>query len=275
MNTEQIENSSLLSILPVDTGAGAGAIAGLVVGAAVALAILTAIIVLCYFRERRSRKKKKNLEEGESGLTACPTRNRGEGAESWEMNYVPYCGGVSRVSGGVVAINQPGGATEQDEEKWQRCYVPFSPPFPLPPKASEVDNGIKDICQGNEGEDQELDVRDSGAAAYGQPTANERERRTLKQKVKGLQQARHAAKLGLVTEASAVNLTWDSSHEPLETRESSLCLVHTPRARGPPRPHITLNSSESSSHSPAISSGSTTSLAWDDWVAEITQQKVS
>ena len=45
----------------------------------------------------------------------------------------------------------------------------------------------------------QLDVRDSGAAAYGQPTANERERRTLKQKVKGLQQARHAAKLVLIT----------------------------------------------------------------------------
>ena len=104
----------------------------------------------------RSRKKKKNLEEGESGLTACPTRNRGEGAECWEMNYVPYCVGVSIVSGGVVAINQPGGAVEQNEEKWQRCYVPFSPPFPLPPKASEDDNGIKDICQGNDVEDQEV-----------------------------------------------------------------------------------------------------------------------
>ena len=104
----------------------------------------------------RSRKKKKNLEEGESDLTACPTRNRGEGPESWEMNYVPYCGGVSRVSRGVVAINQPGGATEQDEEKWQRCYVPFSAHFPRPPKASEDDNVIKDICQGNDGEDQEV-----------------------------------------------------------------------------------------------------------------------
>ena len=104
----------------------------------------------------RSRKKKKNLEEGESGLTACPTRNRGEGAENWEMKYVPYCGGVSRVGGGVVANNQPGGAVEQDEEKWQRCYVPFSPPSPLPPKASEDDNGLKDICQGNDGEDQEV-----------------------------------------------------------------------------------------------------------------------
>jgi len=271
MNAEQLENSSPPSILPVDTGAGAGAIAGLAVGAAIALAILTAIIVFCYFRVRRTRKKKKNVEEGESGLTTCPTRNRGEGAESWEMNYVPFCGGVSR---GVVANNQPGGAVQQDEEKWQSCYVPFSP-SPLPPKAIEDDGGIKDNSQGNDGGDKELDVRDSGAAAYGQPTAHERERRTLKQKVKGLQQARHAAKLGLVTEAGAANLTWDSSHEPLETRESSLCLVHTPRTRGPPRPHITLNSSESSSHSPAMSSGSTTSLAWDDWVAEITQQKLN
>jgi len=274
MNAEQLENSSPPSILPVDTGAGAGAIAGLAVGAAIALAILTAIIVFCYFRVRRTRKKKRNLEEGESGLTNCPTRNRGEGAESWEMNYVPFCGGVSRVSRGVVANNQPGGAVQQDEEKWQSCYVPFSP-SPLPPKAIEDDGGIKDNSQGNDGGEKELDVRDSGAAAYGQPTAHERERRTLKQKVKGLQQARHAAKLGLVTEAGAANLTWDSSHEPLETRESSLCLVHTPRTRGPPRPHITLNSSESSSHSPAMSSGSTTSLAWDDWVAEITQQKLN
>jgi len=274
MNGEQLENSSPLSILPVDTGAGAGAVAGLAVGVAIALAILTAVIVFCYFRVRRTRKKKKNLEEGESGFAVCPIRNRGEGAESWEMNYVPFCGEVSRVIGGVVANNQPGGAVQQDEEKWQSCYVPFSP-SPLPPKAIEDDGGIKDNSQGNDGGDKELDVRDSGAAAYGQPTAHERERRTLKQKVKGLQQARHAAKLGLVTEAGAANLTWDSSHEPLETRESSLCLVHTPRTRGPPRPHITLNSSESSSHSPAMSSGSTTSLAWDDWVAEITQQKLN
>ena len=32
MNGEQLENSSPLSILPVDTGAGAGAVAGLAVG---------------------------------------------------------------------------------------------------------------------------------------------------------------------------------------------------------------------------------------------------
>ena len=103
----------------------------------------------------RTRKKKRNLEEGESGLTNCPTRNRGEGAESWEMNYVPFCGGVSRVSRGVVANNQPGGAVQQDEEKWQSCYVPFSP-SPLPPKAIEDDGGIKDNSQGNDGGEKEV-----------------------------------------------------------------------------------------------------------------------
>ena len=39
MNTEQLENSSPPSILPVDTGAGAGAIAGLVVGYVLSLRI--------------------------------------------------------------------------------------------------------------------------------------------------------------------------------------------------------------------------------------------
>ena len=53
MNTEHLENSSPLSILPVDTGAGAGAIAGLVVGYVLSLRIRRKIQNNARFEERQ------------------------------------------------------------------------------------------------------------------------------------------------------------------------------------------------------------------------------
>ena len=117
----------------------------------------------------------------------------------------------------------------------------------------------------------QVDVRDTGT---GPPFILEREKPSLKQRVRGLQQARHANRLVgylffekpdgyhkvMAAESSVANLPWDSSHEPLETRESSLCLVHTPKPKCLP---TAISFPDSSPESPLIS-GSKTSLTWDD-----------
>jgi len=275
-----VDSTSLSSHL-----ADPGAIAGLAVGLACALALITALIAFCCFKTSR-RKNEKNWEEApQQEMAAHATGNCQGGAESWEVNYIPYCGGdspftigeVKRSNKGGGVDNQGGGkscevlgsrkggsdvvkantAADQDGvEKWRSSYVPFSPPSSFPWKTVEDESSSK-VYDGNGGDRVEVDVRDTGT---GPPFILEREKPSLKQRVRGLQQARHANRLVMAAESSVANLTWDSSHEPLETRESSLCLVHTPKPKCLP---TAISFPDSSPESPLIS-GSKTSLTWDD-----------
>ena len=58
--------------------------------------------------------------------------NRQSGAESWEINYIPYSGGDSPFTIGEVKSIKGGGA----DAKWKSCYVP-SPSSLFPWKATE------------------------------------------------------------------------------------------------------------------------------------------
>jgi len=250
-----------------------GAIAGLAVGLACALALITALIVFCCFKASR-RKNMKNLEEApQHEMATHATGNHQGGAESWEINYVPFSGevlGNRRKGKDDVETNVPPNTAEDGLEKWQSSYVPFSPPASFPCRTIEDENSLKgsasDDFLGDKGE---VDLKETGTGVC-PPSVLEREKPSLKQRVRGLQEARHANTLighlvsqhqqVMATESSVANLTWDSSHEPLETRESSLCLVHTPKPKCMPTP---FNSPDSSPESPLIS-GSKTSLTWDD-----------
>jgi len=253
-----------------------GAIAGLAVGLACALALITALIVFCCFKASR-RKNMKNLEEAPQHemATTHATDNHQGGAESWEINYVPFSGevlGRRRKGMDEVKLNNPPNtyAGHDGVEKWQSSYVPFSPPASFPWKTIEDENGSKGFASDENGDDGgKVDVKEIGTGICS-PLVLDREKPSLKQRVRGLQEARHANTLVghfvsqhqqvMATESSVANLTWDSSHEPLETRESSLCLVHTPKPKCMPTP---FNSPDSSPESPLIS-GSKTSLTWDD-----------
>jgi len=217
----------------------------------------------------------KNLEEAPQHemATTHATGNHQGGAESWEINYVPFSGevlGNRRKGKDDVKTNVPPNTAEDGLEKWQSSYVPFSPPASFPWETIEDENGSKGLSSDENGDDRgEVDVKETGTGIC-PPSVFEREKPSLKQRVRGLQEARHANTLighlvsqhqqVLAIESSVANLTWDSSHEPLETRESSLCLVHTPKPKCLPTP---FNSPDSGPESPLIS-GSKTSLTWDD-----------
>jgi len=271
MGSEAPVNSYNLSSSLADPGA----IAGLAIGLACALAIITALIVFCCFKASR-RKNMKNLEEApQREMATHATGNHYGGAESWEINYVPFSGEVlasrSRGKDDIKMSNPPNTTSNQDGlEKWQSSYVPFSPPASFPWKTVEEENSSKGLASDDFGGDrEEVDVGDTGIGIC-PPLVSEREKRSLKQRVRGLQEARHANTVDghlvsqhrqvMTTESSVANLTWDSSHEPLKTRESSLCLVHTPKPKCLPTP---FNSPDSGPESPLIS-GSKTSLTWDD-----------
>jgi len=240
-----------------------GAIAGLAVGLACALAIITALIVFCCFKASR-RKNMKNLEEAphHEMATTHATGNHQAGGESWEINYVPFSGEVlgSRRKDNI-KMSSPPKIAEDKVEKWQSSYVPFSPPASFPWKTIEDESSYKGFFgDGKGGDEREEDAGENGNGNCLPSVVLEREKLSLKQKVRGLQQARHGNTLVMATESSVANLTWDSSHEPLETRESSLCLVHTPKPKCLPLPTA---SPDSGPESPLIS-GSKTSLTWDD-----------
>jgi len=186
------------------------------------------------------------------------------GAKSCEVNYVPnssseVLGSRRGRSDDIKLSNQTNTATDQEGvEKWRNSYVPFSPPSSFPWKTVEDESSSKGY-DGNGGDRGEVDVRDTGTSIC-PPSVLGREKPSLKQRVRGLQQARYANRLVMATDSSVANLTWDSSHEPLETRESSLCLVHTPKPKCLPS---AFSFPDSSPESPLIS-GSKTSLTWDD-----------
>jgi len=287
LSDEQLVDSTSLSSYLADPRA----IAGLAIGLACALSLITALVAFCCFKTSR-RKNMKNLEEApQHEMAAHATGSCQGGAESWEVNYVPYNGsdspftigevkrssqggGVDNQGGGkgwevlgsrkggsddVKLSNQPNTAADQDGvEKWRSSYVPFSPPSSFPWKTVEDESSSKGY-DGNGGDRVEVDVRDTGTGIC-PPFVLEREKPSLKQRVRGLQQARYANRLVMATDSSVANLTWDSSHEPLETRESSLCLVHTPKPKCLPS---AFSFPDSSPESPLIS-GSKTSLTWDD-----------
>ena len=119
----------------------------------------------------------KNLEEApQHEMAAHATGSCQGGAESWEVNYVPYNGsdspftigevkrsnkggGVDNQGGGkgwevlgsrkggsddVKLSNQPNTAADQDGvEKWRSSYVPFSPPSSFPWKTVEDESSSK------------------------------------------------------------------------------------------------------------------------------------
>merc|ERR1712192_127512 len=170
-----------------------------------------------------------------------------------------------------VKMSNPPKTAEDGVEKWQSSYVPFSPPASFPWKTIEDESSSKGFASDGKGRDErEEDAGETENGDWPPLVVLEREKLSLKQKVRGLQQARHGNTLVghmvsqrqqvLATESSVANLTWDSSHEPLETRESSLCLVHTPKPMCMTTP---FNSPDSGPESPLIS-GSKTSLTWDD-----------
>jgi len=232
----------------------------------------------------------KNIEEApQHEMAAHATGKHRGGAENWEINYVPYNGNDASFTIGEVkptnrggVINNQGGETfigvvegmgkggrgdaklsrnpaavgEEGVEKWRSSYVPFSPPSLFPWKTIEDESSSKGFG-GSGGDGGEVDARDAGTGICAPSVL---EKPSLKQRVRRLQQARYANRLVLATESSMADLTWDSSHEPLETRESSLCLVHTPQPKCLP---TAFNFPDSSPESPLIS-GSQTSLTWDD-----------
>ena len=127
----------------------------------------------------------KNLEEApQHEMAAHATGSCQGGAESWEVNYVPYNGsdspftigevkrssqggGVDNQGGGkgwevlgstkggsddVKLSNQPNTAADQDGvEKWRSSYVPFSPPSSFPWKTVEDESSSK-VYDGNGGD---------------------------------------------------------------------------------------------------------------------------
>jgi len=250
-----------------------GSKVALAIGLAFVLATITAPFIFWCIKARR-RKNMKNLEEApQHEMATHATGNHQGGAESWEINYVPFSGkilGNRRKGKDDVKTNVPPNTAEDGLEKWQSSYVPFSPPASFPWETIKDENGSKGLSSDENGDDRgEVDVKETGTGIC-PPSVFEREKPSLKQRVRGLQEARHANTLighlvsqrqqVMATESSVANLTWDSSHEPLETRESSLCLVHTPKPKCMPTP---FNSPDSSPESPLIS-GSKTSLTWDD-----------
>ena len=79
------------------------------------------------------------------------------GGESWKINYVPYTGEVSgsqRAGRDEVKLSNPSNTAGQDEvEKWQSSYVPFSPPSSFPWETIEDENSSKGVASGESGGD--------------------------------------------------------------------------------------------------------------------------
>ena len=99
----------------------------------------------------------KNLEEApQHEMATHATGNHQGGAESWEINYVPFSGevlGNRRKGKDDVKRNVPPNTAEDGLEKWQSSYVPFSPPASFPWETIEDENGSKGLSSDENGDD--------------------------------------------------------------------------------------------------------------------------